>query len=291
MVTIGMLILDRDMKVTQWNRWMEMHSKISRETIIGSSIFEFFPNLNNSWFTRNCKTVFSFGNFSFASQKLHKYLFPLKSTVSIENVFEFMQQNCIIGPLRNENNQITHIFITVHDVTDIVIYEKKLIEMNTRDELTGAFNRRYLSTIITYEFERSKRYKRPSCLIMIDLDYFKKINDTYGHLTGDFVLKTVAQILNSTIRNIDILTRYGGEEFCCLLPETSIENAIIVAERLRKHIEEHEFNFDNKVIKITISCGVSEVKESIPDVDTLIKNADEALYKAKANGRNQVVNG
>ena len=179
----------------------------------------------------------------------------------------------------------------MQDVTDIAIYEKKLIEMNTRDELTGAFNRRYLSTVINYEFERSIRYNRPSCLIMIDLDFFKKINDNYGHQAGDFVLKTVAQIFNSTIRNIDILTRYGGEEFCCLLPETSIENAILVAERLRKRIEDYEFNFDNKVIKITMSCGVTEVTESIPDVDTLIKNADEALYKAKANGRNQVAKG
>ncbi len=120
MVNAGIVIIDKDFKVQEWNRWMEMHSMISSEKIIGSSIFDFFPELEKPLFKRNCKSIFTFGNFYFFSQKLHQYLFPFKPNLMSGLNLKNMQQNCTLGPLRDENNNISHIYILVQDVTELV---------------------------------------------------------------------------------------------------------------------------------------------------------------------------
>jgi len=125
---------------------MEIHSGIDSDKIVDSLIYDYYPDLETPKFKRNCKSVFSFGNFCFFSQKLHKYLFPFKSSGYLESDFEYMQQNCAMGPLRNENNEIEYIFMYVQDVTEVAIYEHKLVEMNVKDGLTGIYNRRYLES-------------------------------------------------------------------------------------------------------------------------------------------------
>jgi len=288
-INIGIVILDRELRVYKWNRWMEIHSGIPADKIIGSSIFDIFPNLDTPKFRRSCKSVFSFGNFCFFSQKLHKYLFPFKTKGYLGTEFEYMQQSCAMGPLRDENNVIQYLFIYVEDVTEVAVYEKKLMEMNIKDALTGIYNRRFLETKLKEEFERHRRYSTEFSVIMFDIDYFKKVNDKYGHQCGDFILKSVSSRISSIIRNVDYLARYGGEEFCCLLPETSLESAMNVAERFRKAIMEQENSFDGTIIKVTISLGVAEIREGINSPQMLLKKADEALYKAKREGRNRVV--
>lgn len=288
MVNIGLVVLDKDLKVYKWNRWMESHSGITNNDIEGISIFEFFPNLNNPSFQRNCKTVLAFGNFSFFSQKLHKYFFPFKPDTSIESNFKYMQQNCTMGPLRDEKSKIQYLFISVHDVTEVAAYEEKLFIMSVRDGLTGVFNRRYFEGRLKEEFLRHQRLKRPLSYVIFDIDHFKKVNDTYGHQCGDYILKEVSKKVSENIRDIDIFARYGGEEFCCLLLEADLSLALCVAERLRKTIAEQKFNYDGKSIKITISLGVSEVKGKIKTPEDLVKKADSALYKAKETGRNKV---
>jgi len=289
MVNIGLVVLEPDLNVYKWNRWMELHSGITSDQIIGKPLFEFYPNLNTASFLRNSKSVQKFGNFAFFSQKLHKYSFPLKPDSSFESEFEFMQQSCTMGPLRDENKVITHLYISVQDVTDIVAYEHKLYEMTIKDPLTKAYNRRFLETKLKDEFQRFQRYKRTFCLVMIDIDFFKKVNDTYGHQCGDYVLKVVSKIIIDMIRTVDTFSRYGGEEFCCLLLETDLEMGSMVAERFREKIMNYDYEYEGQKLNITVSQGITESTNKVSNGEALLKKADDALYEAKETGRNKVI--
>jgi diguanylate cyclase len=287
-INLGLVILDTELKIHKWNRWMEIHSGIDADNIVGKSALESFPNLDNPRFIRSCKSVFSFGNFCFFSQKLHGYLFPFKSSSYVGSEFEYMQQSCAMGPLRDENNDIRYLFIYVQDVTEVAVYEQKLVEMNMRDGLTGTYNRGFMESKLNEEYFRHKRYSRPFSIIMFDIDHFKKVNDLYGHQCGDFILKSLSSRISASIRNIDFLFRYGGEEFCCMLPETNLEGAELVAERFRKAIMDMENNFNGSVIRITISLGVAELRNDTESPNAMMQQADEALYQAKRGGRNRV---
>lgn len=287
-INLGIVILDTELRIQKWNRWMEIHSGIEADDVIGKSALESFPNLDNAKFIRSCKSVFSFGNFCFFSQKLHGYLFPFKSSSYVGSEFEFMQQSCAMGPLRDENNEIKNLFIYIQDVTEVAVYEQKLVEMNMRDGLTGIYNRGFMETKLNEEYFRHKRYSRAFSIVMFDIDHFKKVNDEHGHQCGDFILKSVSSRISAAIRNIDYLFRYGGEEFCCMLPETNLEGAELVAERFREAIMDMENNFNGAVIKVTISLGVADLRSDTESPNDLIQHADEALYRAKREGRNRV---
>lgn len=156
------------------------------------------------------------------------------------------------------------------------------------DELTGAYNRRYFYELVDLELARSKRYNHPVSLLMIDLDNFKTVNDRFGHATGDQVLKGVAEQIQRTVRECDTLGRYGGEEFVLLLPETPLDKAVEVAERLRRMIEAHKIMVDGIEISITLSIGAAAIGADCKDSDALLQRADRAMYEAKAAGRNRV---
>lgn len=288
MINIGLIVLDRELKVCHWNRWMELHSDIAANDIVGSSIFAFYPDLDTPKFNRNCKAVFRFGNFSFFSQKLHHYLFPLRPASSFGHAFNKMQQSCTMGPLRNQENVITHLYISVQDVTEVVAYEQKLVALNTLDGLTGTYNRRFLESKIKEEFSRHRRYARPFALMMCDIDFFKNVNDQYGHQSGDQVLKNVAGTIQKGIRETDYLARYGGEEFCCLLPEADLNTARMLAERLRKAVEEVTTPCNGLDVRVTVSFGVAAISDAVASGEMLIGRADQALYEAKRAGRNRV---
>ena len=163
----------------------------------------------------------------------------------------------------------------------------KVLQYATLDALTNLNNRRQFEVRLKQEIATTKRQKNPLCAMMIDIDFFKKVNDTYGHASGDAVLRTVASIIKEHLRESDIPSRYGGEEFAVLLPYTHIEEAKIVGERLRKAVEETPIPIDKKNINVTISMGLAEfnVKET---GEELFKRADSALYEAKEGGRNRV---
>jgi diguanylate cyclase (GGDEF)-like protein len=164
-----------------------------------------------------------------------------------------------------------------------------LLELSNTDHLTGLFNRRYLMEALEKEFQRSLRKGGPLSLIMLDIDHFKAVNDTYGHLQGDVVLQRVALQLQKELRSYDIASRYGGEEFVAVLPDATLKEALFVAERVRQSVLETGFNGVLSPLSITVSLGVASFPT--PDcttVDHFIKLADDALYRAKANGRNRV---
>lgn len=155
------------------------------------------------------------------------------------------------------------------------------------DPLTGLPNRAAYDEHLTQEYERWSRYRTAFTVVVCDLDYFKRVNDTYGHLAGDKVLRLVAKVITKNIRVTDFVARYGGEEFVIIMPSTSVEEAAAAMDKLREAMQSSPFNFHGKPVSITMSFGVTEIKEG-DSVDEVFERADEALYQAKENGRNQV---
>lgn len=167
---------------------------------------------------------------------------------------------------------------------------RELKEKNTLDELSGLYNRRYYDQKILAEFRRSRRNLTPLSIVMIDIDHFKKINDSYGHQAGDKCIVEVANIIKSLLgRSSDVGCRYGGEEFCLILPETDENGALAMAEAICQRLRQQSIYIKDNVIKLTVSCGVSTYQqEKTVTPDVLFANADKALYQAKQAGRNQV---
>ncbi len=167
---------------------------------------------------------------------------------------------------------------------------KKMAKMATRDELTGLYNRRYFNDCLEQEIERARRYDRALALAIFDLDHFKKVNDDYGHLAGDHVLRETGKTLLQLIRKIDIACRYGGEEITVIMPETNIEQSIMICERIRDHIQNFPFEWEGKQFNITVSAGVAQYNPSSRGkTERFVQNVDRLLYEAKASGRNRVV--
>jgi diguanylate cyclase (GGDEF)-like protein len=169
--------------------------------------------------------------------------------------------------------------------------EDELRQLATTDYLTGALNRRAFELTFRSELERSRRHDLPLSLILIDLDRFKSINDTHGHQAGDIVLKEVGDRLQVSLRDSDLLGRLGGEEFGILLPNTSIQNAIEMADRMRRVIAATSFDIGPAGLTVTASAGVTCVRDGQDEVGAMTKRADDALYAAKQRGRNMVVEG
>jgi two-component system cell cycle response regulator len=178
----------------------------------------------------------------------------------------------------------------------IVDLQKELVETNKRlellsitDGLTKLHNHRFFQDELARAFEESQRYQRPLSLAMIDIDFFKKINDTYGHAVGDDVLKQAAVLYRNSVRSTDLVARYGGEEFAVMMPETSLQDGITFAEKIRHLMEESALETQAGAVPATVSIGVASVPHSrIHSAKELIVAADKALYRAKRGGRNQV---
>jgi two-component system, cell cycle response regulator len=192
--------------------------------------------------------------------------------------------------------QAAELMARIRAAKRIVDLQKELLESNRRlellsitDGLTKLYNHRHFQDELARAFEESQRYQRPLSLAIVDLDFFKKVNDTYGHAIGDEVLKAVSRIFGQSIRSADLASRYGGEEFTVMMPETELNDAITFAEKIRTLVEEHPIPTQAGSIQVTVSIGVGTVPHShIHSAKELIVAADKALYRAKKNGRNQV---
>jgi diguanylate cyclase (GGDEF)-like protein len=158
----------------------------------------------------------------------------------------------------------------------------------TVDGLTELHNKRFFNEALERESSRSQRYSRAFSLVLFDIDHFKKINDTFGHLAGDSVLRQLGALVRNKVRRDDIPARTGGEEFSVIVPEVGLEGAIQLAEKLRASVEGAVFKFEGTQIPVTISIGVAEWVAPIEDPQELVKVADERLYEAKRGGRNRV---
>ncbi len=193
----------------------------------------------------------------------------------------------LVDPMREPIDPQRYSLI-IRDIDDNRNSTEAIIKASFNDHLTGISNRRAFFEVAVAEFERWKKRPRPLSLLAIDADHFKKVNDTYGHATGDEVLKHLAKVLQDSVRGMDTVARLGGEEFGALLPSIDLQGALKIAERIRKSIAEAKFDVDGQTIQYTVSIGVSTVDDSVTGIDMLLKLADDALYVSKNAGRNCV---
>lgn len=188
-----------------------------------------------------------------------------------------------ITPVFDEQNNLSFVS-TGHDISERIEVEKKLHTLATRDTLTGVYNRYSLNKEIDINIKKYERYEDIFGLLMLDIDHFKNVNDTYGHDVGDLVLKELCSVIENLIRETDVFGRWGGEEFLLILPKTNKDEAISIATRIKNIIEEHKFEY---IPQVTVSIGASVYTQSIKK-EIFLKDVDDALYKAKSTGRNRV---
>ncbi|MFP4107729.1 MAG: diguanylate cyclase [Desulfonatronovibrio sp.] len=188
-----------------------------------------------------------------------------------------------------EDGHITFIVGSARDITEQKLAQDKLRYLATTDELTDLWNRRYFMGAVQKEIARSRRFSHTFSLMMLDIDYFKKINDKFGHAAGDKVLQDLASTLKRHFRQVDVPGRLGGEEFAVILPQTEADQAYLIAERLRKHVEHNPVSYEGHELRFTISIGVAQYEQDMSSEDELFKMADDALYAAKKKGRNMTV--
>jgi diguanylate cyclase (GGDEF)-like protein/PAS domain S-box-containing protein len=203
-----------------------------------------------------------------------------------------------ISPVMDANGSITHFVAVSEDITDRKEAEEKIHRLNaglerlaTTDYLTGLYNRRYFMQRGSEEFKRALRSNHPLSFLMLDVDHFKAVNDTHGHQAGDMALQQVAAALKDGLRETDILGRIGGEEFAVLLPDTQLNDAILLGQRICRSMEVAELSIPGRVlaISLTISVGIAGLESGMSGIEDVFRNADKALYKAKRNGRNRVM--
>lgn len=293
-IDVGLVVLDHGYRISLWNQFMQNHSGKSPDSVLNQSLFDVFPELSEDWFRHKAEPVFVLQSAAFTTWEQRPYLFHFPHYRPITGTARFMYQNTTIIPLIDANSQVSHICLIVYDVTDTAMNKLAQIEANNRlqglsriDHLTQLYNRGYWEKCLGKEFRRFDRYQIPCSLIMFDIDHFKSVNDTYGHLAGDDVIRMVSQSLHSQLRETDVAGRYGGEEFGVILTNTDSAGALEFAERLRKHIESQIVISGQDHIKVTISLGVSELTQRIHSYQEWLENADKALYHCKENGRNQ----
>lgn len=294
-LNVGVFVINKNHEIVLWNHFMQVHSNRKPEEVLGKNLFDAFPELPRTWLEKKIQSVFILKNFAFTSWEQRPFLFNFRHNRPVTGGVDSMRQDCTLIPVKEEDGAVNHVCITLLDVTDTSIYQnmmkdamRRLDEASNRDGLTGIYNRRYLEQALSREFGRVKRYDGTLSLIMIDLDHFKRVNDQKGHLAGDEVIRRAAETLNHGVRDTDTLGRYGGEEFVVLLPQTKIDGALILAERLRGLIAAEPIIYNDEPIAVTISVGVAEMNSDIASHEQLLQHADEALYESKKNGRNRV---
>ncbi len=193
-----------------------------------------------------------------------------------------------ILPLTNDQGEVTHFVAIERDVTQQKEQEERLEQMTLTDTLTGLSNRRAFNENLSNEFSRFQRNQAHYTLLMIDIDHFKKINDTYGHATGDEVLIIFSKLIASHLRQHDSISRLGGEEFCAILPQTTLDESRRIAHKLCALINAQPFHIEKHQIPVSISIGISEAQENDFDCYDALTRADKKLYEAKESGRNKV---
>ncbi len=290
----GILVLDDKFTIVVWNRFLQVHTDKQSEQVIGHSIFTAFPELPERWLTRKLTSVIQLNTPSFCSWQQRHHLFELPHTRPITTDSQFMAQNCTFLPIDTSVGN-KHICILIEDVTDVCHYQgqlqnalNELAQMSRIDGLTGTYNRRHWQDSLKQEYAKASRHQKNLSLIMLDLDHFKLLNDNYGHQCGDMVLIEVSALITKLLRVEDVFGRYGGEEFAIILPETELEGAMELAERVCRAVENSLLTYNNKRIEVTISLGVTQLSGKETSYEELITQADSALYQAKACGRNQV---
>jgi len=287
-IHVGVLVFDMQFNIVDFNKAAkEIFVELSKDSI-GSSIEDCFSRYKGfvdpliSWHLNKTNSElgkmmtqindnFEFEIFNDENQSIYHYHVRLS---------ELYKKEYLVGTT-----------VMINDITKQYEMIKQLEYTSRIDDLTGLFNRKYFFERMEYEIDRAARSEESLAIVLIDIDDFKKINDTLGHQAGDYVLKTVSTIFVQNLREIDLVGRYGGEEFIFCLPNTNLENAVLIADRIRNQIQETVIYWYENTIHISASIGVADNSMSdhnIKDYDALIRKADEAMYLAKRKGKNLV---
>lgn len=294
-IDVGLVVLDRDYKVQIWNGFMENHSGLLPREVKGKELFSMFDEIPEEWFRRKAESVFLLKNKAFTIWEQRPYLFKFQNYRPITGSADYMYQNSTFIPLMSATGVVTHLCLIIYDVTDTASHKKDLVQANEElailsqtDGLTKLFNRTHWEHCLEAEYKRWIRSKNPSCLVLIDIDNFKDVNDRYGHMVGDEVIRHLSGLIRHHVRETDISGRYGGEEFAILLADTPLENGKVFAERLRIEVEQSLVQYNDIDLKYTVSMGIAEIDNSTDSYEEWIRFADAALYQAKNSGRNQI---
>jgi diguanylate cyclase (GGDEF)-like protein len=291
---IGIVVVDREMHVELFNRFMQVHSGISPDIAIGKPLLELFPELSSQWLERRVRSVLELGIPVYTTWEERPYLFHFPLRLPIHHQLGDMYQNVMLVPLHDVANRVQRVGIVVYDVTESALARinleaarVELQQLSRIDRLTGLWNRGYWEERLREEFARAGRTEEEVVLVMFDIDHFKRINDTYGHAVGDDAIRLVGRLLKAYSRDVDICGRYGGEEFAVLLPETGLNGAMTFCERLRETIARQVIETAAGPLQFTISLGAAAWCTDLVSVTNWIERADQALYAAKHGGRNQ----
>lgn len=295
-INVGIAIIDSHGTIIFWNQWLKEKSGLCCEDEAESNFLTVFPELKDSRLAQAIDSAIKHGLPSILSQSLNKAPLPLFE--NLDDRSQRVQQAIHVTPLTLEDGA-RYCLIQVNDVSIAVKKERLLREqaeilrgLALIDSLTGIANRRRLDEYLADEFRRASRSNSPLAVIMLDIDYFKQFNDTYGHQTGDFCLQRVANAIKATLhRPADLVARYGGEEFAVILPDTSFAGASALAEDIRKHVESLGIPHATSTAAphVTLSLGISNAQSYVNISDkALLQQADRALYQAKSAGRNCV---
>jgi diguanylate cyclase (GGDEF)-like protein len=293
---MGVVIVDKNFKVEVWNQFMQNHSQKDAKQAVGFTLFQLFPEIQSSWLEHKCKPAFALATPVFIIWEQRDYLFKFNTSRPVTSNADHMYQNITIMPLIDDLGEVEKLCFLIYDVTDQAVNKMHVEGLNRKleiisrvDGLTTLYNRRYWQERFEREFKLCHRNKSTLSLIILDIDHFKTINDRFGHVVGDEVIRNIADIIRGAIRETDIAGRYGGEEFVVLLPDTSCENAVIVAERIRQTVLDTVVKYREHELRYTCSLGVAAKIPAYTKPQMWIEAADTALYAAKESGRNKVM--
>jgi diguanylate cyclase (GGDEF)-like protein len=294
-IDVGLVVLDKEYNVQIFNGFMENHSGLLPREVKGKVLFDLFEEISEDWFKRKAESVFLLKNKAFTIWEQRPYLFKFNSYRPVTGSAEFMYQNTTFIPLISSTGEVSHLCLLVYDVTDNAVHKmslekayEELAILSQTDGLTKLFNRSHWENCLQAEYKRWTRSQHSSSLVILDIDHFKKVNDTYGHVVGDEVIRHLSNLIRDHVRETDVSGRYGGEEFVILLADTPLKNAYVFSERLRREVEASVTKYNDIDIKYTISIGIAEIEPAIKSYEAWIQCADKALYHAKGSGRNKV---
>ncbi|MDD3517710.1 MAG: diguanylate cyclase [Chromatiales bacterium] len=291
---IGVFVLDRELRVRYWNEWLGDKTGVGAERALGHRLEELFDNLRLDRFHWAAEQCIRYHIPHLLSQTLNRYLLPVQMSVADRHGLPMMQQKVSVLPIQDRHGE-SQALVIVQDVTESVVRSsamaemvQKLREVSLRDPLTDLFNRRFMWEWLEQQVRESARYHRFLGCLMLDIDRFKQLNDNYGHQRGDDILRKFAEVVQDTLRDADILIRYGGEEFAAFLPNTTLDQALASATRILDMVRGTGMA-GFRPGEVTCSIGASVFDPMAPvSAQELIELADRQLYEAKNGGRDQV---
>lgn len=276
----GVVIIDRNSEIVFFNEGAEKVFGYTANEIIGQKLDTLLPerfHIQHDMMVHEFAGSESRGK---SSEERHRNIYGRRKTGE-----EFAASAAIFDLSRGDQKYYAAV---VRDISKSRKTEEELLRLAATDPLTGAFNRREFTAIAEREALRANRYHHPLSVLMLDLDHFKRLNDTYGHGAGDKALQRFTMICTNALRNVDVFGRWGGEEFVALLPETDIQGATVIAERLRKLTADNLLTYNDHKINFTASIGIAEFKDGETSIDGVLGRADNAVYDAKKAGRDRI---